>query len=343
MKKHKADKLSCRDSQKLLCIQLAWVLIVTACATIPRNALESDRGDFDLLPENGTVYIWANIHEARPLLESITFDGLSLMQAGQILDRTTSAAAVFFSKEETALQELGLHEQNFHGPGDRFLFSLRGKYPTFGAGFSFTFSRDWKKTKSLTGNSYWFSESYGIGVAMNQETALVSGGDPFSKTASFQKQEPVRVPEGFDDFRQGAIMAGWIPDKEHVNKFLSDLSLPLQIPAEDFFFSIIKEPGNSEDLWQLNFHIRTASAAQARALVTLFSLARMFIGSIPVQGIIEDNDPADISLMDFLPYLFANIPDLDGSKLMLKSAVFSTAELSLLFNAISVYSTYANL
>ena len=332
LKKHKSVK---RHSH---CAILAWVLIVTACATIPKNSLSSERGDFDLLPDNGAVYLWANVNEAKPLLESITFEGLSLMQAGAILNRTTSAAAIFFSKDEFDLQETILPD-----PGDRFLFSLRGKYPTFGAGFSFSFSRDWKKTKSTTGNSYWFSQGYGIGVAMNSETALVSGGDPFTKTAVFHRQDPVRVPQGFDDFRAGTVMAGWIPDNEYVNKFLSDLSLPLQIPAEDFFFSIIKLPGGEEDLWQIVFHIRTASAAQARALVTLFSLARAFISPMTVSGNIDSADFFAISLTDFLPHLFANIPEWEGPNLMLKTAVFTTDQLSLLFNTVLLYSSYADL
>jgi hypothetical protein len=310
-----------RKYQGLLLV--AAVLAISSCSTIPKKTAEVYSGDFSFLPAGGQLYLWADVNEARVLLESITFDGLSLAQAGVILDRTDTAAVVFGSSQGPA--------------ADKFFINLRGRFPTFQAGFSFTFSRDWKKLRSNTGNSYWYSQGFGIGLAMDSKSALVSGGDPFSKLPSSQNQAAVRVPDGFDKFReqykpQGAVMAGWIPDSDLINGFLSNLGLPIAIPAEDFFFCVLKQKSGSADAWELVFNMRTSSAIQARGLVSVFSLARAYISAMAVPGAEKTN------LIDFLPGLFANAPQREEATLTLKSDSFSTEELSLLFSAISVYS-----
>ena len=296
-----------------------FLVFMSACATIPKGTVDAEMGDFDLLPEGGLMYLWADIHETRPLLESISFDGLDLKKAGSILDRSNTAAAVFSGAES----------------GERFFVDLRGKYPTFQAGFSMTFSKDWKKNKSQTGNSYWYSDSYGVGVALDSQQALVSGSDPFLRLPSARDLHAVLVPEGFMEFRTGAVLSGWIPDpQDTVNKFLTALGVPIQLPAEDFFFNVFKgkdDEGNEE--WELVFRIRTESANQARGLVTIFSLARAFIVNFSGSGAAEKKE-----LTDFLPVLFYNQPQRDEEILTLRSAIFSAGDLALLFNAISLYS-----
>jgi hypothetical protein len=309
-------------------------LIISACATIPKNTFEVERGDFALLPSGGQLYLWADVNETRPLLESIEYEGLSLAHAATILDRTNTAAAVFGNMKNSN----GSGSAVSAGNVDKFFISLKGRYPTFQAGFSLTFSRDWKKLRSGTGNSYWFSQGIGVGLALDSQLALVSGGDPFSRIPSIQNQPVASVPDGFDKFReqyrpQGAVMAGWIPDGDLVNEFLSNFGLPISIPSEDFFFCVLKQKGpGKEESWELVFDIKTPSVNQARALVTIFSLARVFISALSTPGAERR------SLMDFIPVLFANAPQREESTLTLKSDSFSTGELALLFSAISVYS-----
>jgi hypothetical protein len=307
------------------------VIAIGSCSTIPKNTVELEAGDFSFLPDGGQLYLWANVNETRPLLESIEFEGLSLAHAASILDRTNTAAAVFGNRQAASTRSGAVENR------DKFFISLRGRFPTFQAGLSLAFSKDWRKLKSGTGNSYWFSQGYGVGMAMDSQLALVSGGDPFSKLPSTQNGAAVRVPDGFDNFRdlykpQG-VMAGWIPDSDLVNGFLSNLGLPIAIPAEDFFFCVLKEKSGNVESWELVFSMRTASAIQARGLVSVFSLARIFISMLPT-----DTSAKKTDLMDFIPSLFANAPQRDEATLTLKSDSFSTADLSLLFSAISVYS-----
>ena len=296
----------------------ALILFINACATIPKNSLDSATGDFDLLPSGGDMYMWANVAEVTPLLKIISFDDLNLKDASAILDRTDTAAAVFTGSGS-----------------ERFFINTRGKYPTFQAGFSLTFSRDWKKIKNAAGNPYWNSKKFGVGLVLDSQTSLVSTGDPFARLPSAQIP-PVRIPLGFDEFRKGAVMSGWIADPQKVvNDFLVSLGIPIQLPAEDFFFNIEKSKNvNNEDLWELVFFVRTPSVNQARALTTLFALARVFIGTVGGnQFSIERKD-----MSDFLPALFYNQPEREDAALTLRSDVFTTEDMSLLFHAISVYS-----
>ena len=316
---------------RLVFFQIMLLLFFSACSTIPRNTAQRDTGDFSLLPSGGQLYLWADINESRVLLDNVSFEGMQLNQASAILDRTNTATAVFFGKAET---------EDAANQGAVYFLNLRGSFPSFQAGFSFTFSRDWKRNQSITGNSFWQSQGMRISLAMNSNLALVSAGDPFLMLPANSRIPAVRVPDGFDEFRQGSVVSGWIPDNELVNKFLSDLSLPIQIPAEAFFFKAKKPDAFGEslqggaeltDLWELEFLIRTPTANQSQGLLMLFSIARPFIMSFSVSSEKQ-------SLMDFIPALFANQPSRDGADLMLKSASFTTGELALLFNIISVYS-----
>ena len=104
------------------------------------------------------------------------------------------------------------------------------------------------------------------------------------------------------------------------------------IPAEDFFFSVFPNE-EEEGQWELVFHIRTTSEPQARAIFALLSMARSFLENSP--------EPSQrITVVDFFPVLFANPLNRERSNLMLRSALMDTDELSLLFQAFSIYSTH---
>jgi hypothetical protein len=146
--------------------------------------------------------------------------------------------------------------------------------------------------------------------------ALVSGGDPLIP----QKLLPGDIPGGFLPFRASFPVAGWIPEpQEPVNKFLASLGIPLQIPAEEFFFGAA--PGD-EGAWELVFRMDIQSSNQARALISLFSLARLAIergGNIPAA----------------VKPLFANLPVQDGKALTLRSAPMDEKQAAALFGMIA--------
>jgi hypothetical protein len=260
------------------------------------------------------------VKEGRQLLEAISFEGLDGRDASQVLERTGTAVAAFYPEEAAR----------------RFFLAGWGNYPRLRAGISMAFSRDWKKVKSETGSRYWFSKSRRIGVALGSKLALAADGDPFAPGAGGQSGT---APAGFEDFRRLCVLAGWMPEpKDPVNCFLAAAEIPLQIPAEDFFFGARNVTGGQ---WELVFQVTTPSVSQARALLTLFSLARMFAfntakDDLGLAGPGEVPDRTGIAAA--LPVLFANPPVQDGAELTLHSGTMNSDEIALLFNIFSVYS-----
>jgi hypothetical protein len=285
-------------------------VIFASCASSPKasNSNEDGSPDYGLLPLGAQVYLWADVKQGRSLLDSLSFQGLDGRDAREVLDRTGTATAAFYPEQAA----------------QRFFLAAWGSYPSTRAGISMAFSRDWKKAKSETGKKFWFSRGWGLGVAMGAKLALATDKDPFAPGGAAS-------PEGFEEFRRTCVLAGWMPNpSEPLNRFLQAMEIPIKIPAEEFFFGAARTGGEFEDeRWELISRIRTPSPSQAKALVTLFAMARMFIG----------NAPGGEGLVGALPLLFANIPVQDGADLSLRSGVMDTNEIALLFNSFSVYSS----
>ena len=298
---------------------LVVALLLASCATSPKMSQAVDGGapDFSVLPLGADIYLCADIALAKPLLDVLTFEGMSGRDAQPILERTDAAAAAFFSGN----------------PSRRFFLAGWGDYPNLKAGFSMSFSRDWKRVKSDTGNRYWYSRSNKVGIALGPSLAYASDGDPFAPGAGMDISPP-----GFLDFRLPCVLSGWIVEpNEQINRLMDNMGIPLQIPAEDFFFGIIRAPDDGafpgRELWALNFKIRTPSANQARSLVSLFSLARLFMprGEIPLDA--ETMSPQEAATL-----LFANAPVQDGAFLSIRTGVLDSRGIALLFDLFSVYS-----
>jgi hypothetical protein len=276
-----------------------------SCATSPKQPVSfEEMGEFAFLPPGAAAYLWADVKESRPLLEALSFAGFSVKDAAQVLDRTDTLAAALFS-----------------GP-PRFFFAGQGDYPNLRAGISMSFSRDWTRVKSPSGGRYWHSPAYGLGLVLGPKLALASGGDPLVP----QKLFPGEIPGAFSAFRAPLSAAGWIPaPQEPLNNFLSSLGIPIQIPAEEFFFGA--GAGRDEGAWELVFRVRTRSVNQARALLSLFSLARIAVAR--GGGVLEAVRP-----------LFINLPIQDGGILTLRSAPMDEKQVAALFGLATLYLNY---
>jgi hypothetical protein len=306
-----------------------FLAVLVSCATsphLPRGAVNgNDEGLLSLLPQGARIYLWADARKGRPLLDVLSFEGKNGRDAAKILDRTGTAAAAFYPD----------------GAPRRFYLAAAGSYPRFRANVSFAFSGAWKKLKSSTGNSYWYSSQDSLALALGTKVALASDKDPFESAIAAHSS-----PEGFGDFMGAMVLAGWMPNPSGpINTFLSSLEVPVQIPGEEFFFGVARVPGadtpeEKGKPWELVFRIKTPSDNQARALVTLFSLARVFMtgqtSSVPAippgSGFSALNPLAAASL------LFARLPEQDGAALILRSAPLDEETIALLFNMFSVYS-----
>jgi len=294
-----------------------FLLITLSCASAPKISPPADENALALLPAGARVYLWADTVRARPLLDVLSFQGVSGKNVAQVLDYTKSAAVAVFSDDKKG-------EKNNNR---QFFIAALGNYPRSKANLSFTFSKSWKNQKSSAGGNYWYSQADNIALVMGDNLALVSNTDPlaaFSATAT---------PEGFAAFNRGFALAGWMNDSaDSINVFLASMGIPLQIPSEDFFFGARKEDG---DLWDLNFKIRTPSATQARSILTLFSIARLFVlRAANAQGDVDDEP---FTPQQAAALFFANAPELDEAYLTLRIDSLDVNKIALLFSMFSIY------
>jgi len=289
------------------------LFIFASCASAPRVSFQQQENrELSVLPAGARVYLWADAVQGRPLLDAFASVYLAGEGISDILDSTQSAAVAIFP------------DQN---QGRRFFLAASGSYPRAMASFSLFFNRGWRRQRSVTGSSYWFSRNDNIALALGSNLALVSDVDPYE---NFTFEIP---PEGFTEFNRGYALAGWLNDpSDSINTFISNLGIPLQVPAEDLFFGAV----SSEADWELVFRIRTPSPTHARSLITLFSMARLFILSGPQIPL-----PADDLAMgpqEAARLLLANTPEQDGDALTLRIGPLSESMIALLFTLFSVYS-----
>jgi hypothetical protein len=144
------------------------------------------------------------------------------------------------------------------------------------------------------------------------------------------------IPEGFNEFRQGAALALWLESPSSmINQKLREMAIPLEIPAERVFVSVVPFAQDQAALpvaspdearYEALLQIQLASASQARALAALFSLARNFLPADSSGG------PAAIAAI-----LFAKPPTQDGANLNIQTAPLTGREIALLFTVFSVH------
>ena len=293
-----------------------FFVLLASCASSPRVSSPVDETGLSLLPAGARVYLWADTVKARPLLDVLSFQGINGKDAAQVLDKTKSAAVAFFTDGRDGDKT-----------GNRqFYIAAMGNYPQFSASLSFAFSKNWKKQSSSSGGSYWYSAKDKVALTMGNNLALVSDTDPLAAFSA------AAAPGGFAEFNRGFALAGWMNDSaESINVFLASMGIPLQLPAEDFFFGA----KNQAELWDLVFKIRTPSAAQARSLLALFSITRLFILRSNPQG---GSDGEPMSPQQAAALLFANTPELDEAYLTLRMDSLETDKIALLFNMFTIYS-----
>jgi len=300
-----------RQRKSFCCWCGLWLILVfllfASCATSPRPGPEQADGspDFSLLPPDAAVYLWADVKQARPILNVISLNGLSGRDAGRVMDLSDTAMAAVY------------HE----GASRRFFLVGRGKYPSLGAGMAMSFNRGWKKVKSETGHRYWYSKSNNLGAALGPRLAFATDGDPFN-AGSLAKP----APPGFEEFRRTCVLSLWLGEPGlTLNNFIGNLGVPLQIPAEDLFIGVVPAQANR---WVIVFRIRTPSESQARSLVSLFSMARLLLQRV--------DGAATGAYQEVAALLFANPPEQENEFLTIRTGPVDELRIALLFSMFSL-------
>jgi hypothetical protein len=306
-------------------------LFLAACAGAPKPLDIPLESGFPL-DTGGLAYVYIDGEKARPVLERISFAGLDQADTAMIFERTSHAVAGFYPPES----------------GKTIQVSAWGRYPNGRAGFALGTSRGWKRMKSENRQRFWYSARSGVSLALEAGRAFAAVSSPAALDAKapnpFALPPGVLLPEGFTEFRGEAALAFWLEEPEsYLNRFLSAMNLPLQIPAESFMASLHPLPpedGGSappEQLYESRIRIKTPQASQARGIVTLFSMARFFLSQAAQNPELQDSGASET--VDLLSLLFANPPSLEGAFLNLRSAPMSGKDIALLFNLFSVYSS----
>jgi hypothetical protein len=226
-------------------------LVLAACATVPKNP-ELPLNELLPLDSGATAYILVDVPQARPILNKVNLGGYNSAQLSGILDKTSFAAAALYPPES--------------GRGIRAV--AWGNYPSFRAGLAFGMSKEWKRQRSATGKTYWYSAGRRVSLALERNRAFAAldpaaamsapavTGTAAAPTAVREvaairgaaagpyAQEPgIDIPEGFNGFREGAPLALWMENPAGLlDRFLGALRLPIRIPAEQLMAALSALP-----------------------------------------------------------------------------------------------------
>ncbi|MDR0878121.1 MAG: hypothetical protein LBN21_08720 [Treponema sp.] len=284
------------------------------------NPMEGGGTEYIPLDSGAPVYVFADVENSRLVLENVLRQWIKGNQRDQILDRTGWAIAAIY-------------------PEKRYIQAVAwGKYPAIQAGFAFTFDKNWKKKKSPSKHSYWYSERDGLSVSLNASQAYIAAAmqhNADSSTDPFYTPPGTELPEGFFEFTRGAILTILLNEPAvPVNRLLKSMDMPIDIPAEKIFVSLFPLPAGVEaaednNLYEVLFRIQTPTASQARALVTIISFAKPYIMIAAPGGKVDFRTLAAL--------LFANTPVQDGKNLTLRITSISEKEIALLLSLFSVY------
>ncbi|MDR2193422.1 MAG: hypothetical protein LBP19_03010 [Treponema sp.] len=259
-------------------------------------------GEFGALDPDASVYIAIAAREARPLLDMLSRGGITGGQTGRLLEQTNHIAAAFYPKDTER----------------RYLAVSQGDYPNVLAALSLTANTDWKKVRAWNGAPYWRSDAGACSLALNDSWALISDAEPFAHTP-----QTVIPPEGFDMFRQGALVAGWITDGgTSLNNLLYVLEIPIELRPQTAFFAVNK----INTRYEIRARLEIQSEEQAKGIATLFSLARLFIGQ---NSALENGAPA------LAEPLLANPLEQNGTVVTIRSGAMTGEEVALLFDTFS--------
>jgi len=228
----------------------------------------------DALPlQSGAIaYIFADAQKAKPLLELIPIEGLNDKQVRQMIDRTNLAAVAFFPRDSALQLQL----------------TAWGNYPKSGARMALGSNKSWKKEKSASGQTFWYSvnDRMSIAIASRQIFAAVSSADkppdPFLDGA--------KIPGGFSNFynaHKESAVSCWIENPGPVfQRILHNAGLPIRVPVEQLFINLNVAGCTQENQYEAVVRLQFENASQARAVAAALRLAGGFTSSDPDMAIL---------------------------------------------------------
>jgi hypothetical protein len=246
--------------------------------------------------------MYADVARMGALLDTLPIEALRQKEVADMVERTDTAMMAFYPNNEQR----------------SFMLAGAGTYSTFGANMGLFFSSAWKKRRSETGASYWYSEKDRNALSLSPNQVFVSDGDPFAPAPG------VVIPEGFAAFRRDAVLALWLNDASApVNQFLQAFleSLGIRLVLEMLGVSLTLPVGQAmisiqavDENYSALIRIGTPSVSQTRGLFGMLSLIKRFL---PTTDSADPDRPPSLAAL-----LFANDPQEDGLYLTLRTGAF---------------------
>ncbi|MDR2922511.1 MAG: hypothetical protein LBU85_04100 [Treponema sp.] len=304
-------------------------LLLLSCKTAPKTAnLPPFESGVVPLDKGASAYILADVANAKPILEGISYIPLNDKNMKQMIDRTRNAAVAVFlpSSEETR----------------RFQLVSWGSYPS-GSSIAFGANKEWKKQRSASLNTiYWHSDKAQISVSLTSSRAYVLAAMTKAPHDPIPSDEGIKLPDGFGEFGKDAVLSCWLSDPGPVLKQkLNEMGVPLEIPAEQLFIRLLPQDGQK---YEANIKIIFKHFGQARILTNMLFIARRnFMASSVSQtpsvsqteksanGASDQESAAMLSSL-----LYANPAVQDGNTLLLKLPPLGVDEIALLFSMFSL-------
>jgi hypothetical protein len=303
-----------------------------SCQTMPKSS-DPFMSESNSIPlESGAfAYVIADVPKAMPILNQTDLLKMQTKQLQQMLDKTSSAVIAMYLPQSEK----------------RFRLVSWGNYPVFGAKMALGFNQDWKKQRSkATGAAYWYSAKEGLSVALDKGQAWVlsaEGNTPLEPFSAGAGLSGTPIPEGFNEFSKGAILSCWLNEPGPlINQKLQEMGFPIEIPAEKIFVSVYP---TAENQYEAFLRLQVSSATQARALVSVLTLARTFLllsaldesGGNHAGGGPNGSSTANNGSFELLQAIFfANSPVQDNNYINIKTAILSSTGVALLFNLFSL-------
>ncbi|MCL2265463.1 MAG: hypothetical protein FWC22_05410 [Treponema sp.] len=264
------------------------------------------------LDSGALIYLFADVKEARSIIDLLPVDELKDRQVRQLLDRTDFIAAALFPEDS----------------GRKFQLTARGKYPA-GANVVFSADKNWQKLRSKEGQDYWYSSAGKLSLALNSKNAFAGAWLDNSSSSPFAEASGLQIPVGFNEYRkekkiaQGgrvfpkAPLSCWLDDPAQVfARLLNDAGIPIRIPFQKLFVNIYTDlPAENQYTARMLFQFGNAS--QARGAAAVFALAGGFLSGAP----------------EFVNSLFFSNPMIqEGSNIEFISSALSRDELAFILN-----------
>ena len=276
------------------------IICLSSCQSAPKTAdvvLET----IQILPlrQGAIAYVFADVQDAMPIISMLPVEGwLSDGYVKQMVDRTDFAMVAIFPYES----------------GQSLQLAGWGNYPNSRARTLFRVSKNWKRQRSESGQTFWHSTPYRSSLAMSSRQVFVAVAiedkpiDPFETGAV--------IPDGFTDFRRGAPLSCWVENPAPMlSRALSQAGIPLRFPVQQLFVNLFKM---NEDEFEAEIRLQFQNVSQARGMYTLLNLAGGFLA--------DDHDSVIAALF------LANTPVFNRNNVDLRTAPLSEIEVKQLLD-----------